>query len=186
MNDVFNSLIKSRRFWAAVASIAVVVLKDRLPLTEEQITNIVLAIGAWIVGESFRSSQATKAAIIVFALCCVCIPSAEAAGPVRRILKRSATVATNATATAHVAIANTAERAGDKYQAALASAQYRAANRIKGHVSRLELVGGIRASGVGYASHDSNPRTCLGRPGQTSAVCAVVRGADGWYSTCVQ
>ena len=186
MNDIFNSLIKSRRFWAAVSSIAIVIFQDRLPISPEQIEMIVLAIGSWIVGESFRSSQATKAALIAFALCCFAIPSAEAAGPVRRLLQRSATVATNATATAHVAIANTAERASDKYQAALASAQYRAANRIKGHVSRLELTGGIRSSGVGYASHDSNPRTCLGRPGQTSAVCAVVRGADGWYSTCVQ
>ena len=60
MNEIFNSLIKSRRFWAAVASIAVVVLKDRLPIPEEQITNIVLAIGAWIVGESLRSSQAAE------------------------------------------------------------------------------------------------------------------------------
>ena len=57
MNDVFNSLIKSRRFWASVASIAVVVLKDKLPLTEDQITGLIMAIGAWIVGESLRSSQ---------------------------------------------------------------------------------------------------------------------------------
>ncbi len=60
MNDIFNSLIKSRRFWASIASIAVVVLKDRLPITEEQITMIVLAIGSWIVGESLRSSQAVE------------------------------------------------------------------------------------------------------------------------------
>lgn len=60
MNEIFNSLIKSRRFWAAVASIAVVVLKDRLPIPEEQITNIVWAISAWIVGESLRSSQAVE------------------------------------------------------------------------------------------------------------------------------
>jgi hypothetical protein len=26
----------------------------------------------------------------------------------------------------------------------------------------------------------------LGVPGQTSATCAVVRGRDGWYSTCVR
>jgi hypothetical protein len=57
VNDVFNSLIKSRRFWASVASIAVVVLKDKLPLTEDQITGLIMAIGAWIVGESLRSSQ---------------------------------------------------------------------------------------------------------------------------------
>jgi hypothetical protein len=50
-------MIKSRRFWASVASIAVVVLKDKLPLTEDQITGLIMAIGAWIVGESLRSSQ---------------------------------------------------------------------------------------------------------------------------------
>lgn len=57
MNDAIQSLIRSRRFWAAVASIAVIVLKDRLPIPEDQITNIVMAIGAWIVGESLRSSK---------------------------------------------------------------------------------------------------------------------------------
>ena len=60
VNDIFNSLIKSRRFWASIASIAVVVLKDKLPITEEQITMLVMAIGAWIVGESLRSSQAVE------------------------------------------------------------------------------------------------------------------------------
>jgi hypothetical protein len=34
--------------------VAVVVLKDRVPLNEQQITEIVLAVGAWIVGESIR------------------------------------------------------------------------------------------------------------------------------------
>lgn len=62
MPPVIDSLIKSRRFWAAVASIAIVLLKDKLPfpVTDEQITNAVLAIGAWIVGESLRSSQAVR------------------------------------------------------------------------------------------------------------------------------
>ena len=50
----FSNLIKSKRFWAAAAVVAVVVLKDRVPLNEQQITEIVLAVGAWIVGESIR------------------------------------------------------------------------------------------------------------------------------------
>lgn len=55
---MFNDLIKSKRFWAAVAGIAVVVMKDRLPiaLDEQQITTIVLAIGSWIVGDSLRAT----------------------------------------------------------------------------------------------------------------------------------
>jgi len=57
MQDILNSLVKSRRFWATVASICVVAFKDKLPIPEDQITNIVLAIGAWVAGESLRSSQ---------------------------------------------------------------------------------------------------------------------------------
>lgn len=55
---MIESLLKSRRFWVAAAAIACVLLKDKLPLSEAQINDLVLAIGAWIVGESLRSSQA--------------------------------------------------------------------------------------------------------------------------------
>lgn len=59
MSFDFQSFVKSRRFWLTFASIAVVVFKDKIPgLGEEQITAIVMAIGAWVVGESLRSSQA--------------------------------------------------------------------------------------------------------------------------------
>lgn len=50
----FQELFKSKRFWATVASIAVIAFKDKLPLTEEQIQQLVYAIGAWVVGESVR------------------------------------------------------------------------------------------------------------------------------------
>ena len=55
---MLNDLVKSKRFWAAVAGIAVVVMKDRLPvaLDEQQITMIVMAIGSWIVGDSLRAT----------------------------------------------------------------------------------------------------------------------------------
>jgi hypothetical protein len=49
-----SELFKSKRFWAAAATIAVVVLKDRLPLSEDQIQQLVYVIGAWIVGDSVR------------------------------------------------------------------------------------------------------------------------------------
>jgi len=63
------------------------------------------------------------------------------------------------------------------YQQALASAQYRAANRIKGH-SYLDT---HRTSGVGWASHDASPSTCLGRGGDAYAVA---QGSDGsFYAT---
>jgi len=56
-----QELFKSRRFWATAAAIVVVVFKDRfsaLGLSEDQVTNLVMAIGAWVVGESVRSSKA--------------------------------------------------------------------------------------------------------------------------------
>lgn len=52
-----NSLLASRRFWAALASLAVTLLQDRLPLSPDQITQIILAIGAWIVGDSLRATS---------------------------------------------------------------------------------------------------------------------------------
>ena len=76
MGDKINSIVTSRRFWAALASIIVVALKDKLPFDEEQITQIVLAIGAWIVGESLRSSQdigriVRSVALLAVLSCCL-------------------------------------------------------------------------------------------------------------------
>ena len=52
---MLSDLVKSKRFWAAAAMVAVVVLKDKVPLDEQQITNLVMAVGAWIVGDALRS-----------------------------------------------------------------------------------------------------------------------------------
>jgi hypothetical protein len=62
MPDILQSFIKSRRFWLMIGGVAVAIFKDQLglPLTEEQINEMVLLIGAWIVGESLRSSQAVS------------------------------------------------------------------------------------------------------------------------------
>ena len=49
-----SELFKSKRFWAAAATIAVVVLKDRVPLSEDQIQELVWVVAAWIVGDSVR------------------------------------------------------------------------------------------------------------------------------------
>jgi len=77
---------------------------------------------------------------------------------------------------AHNAVHNVGERVSNAYQTALASAQYRAANRIHGHCH----IDSQTTSGVGWASHDSMPTTCLGKGGEGYAV---VRGVDGWYAT---
>lgn len=65
------------------------------------------------------------------------------------------------------------------YAIALASAQYRAARGIHGH-SPIDMQ---HTSGVGYASHDSTPMTCLGDSGPTYAS---VRGRDGFYATLIR
>lgn len=49
-----NSVLKSKRFWLTAAAIAVVVLKDKTGLTDEQLTELVLAVGALVVGDSIR------------------------------------------------------------------------------------------------------------------------------------
>lgn len=55
-----DGLLKSKRFWAAAAVVAVVIFKDKTPLTEQQIQELVLAVGAWIVGESIRPVDPPK------------------------------------------------------------------------------------------------------------------------------
>jgi hypothetical protein len=50
----WQALVKSKRFWLTVSAVAAVLLKDKIGLTEEQITNLVLAVGAWVVGDSIR------------------------------------------------------------------------------------------------------------------------------------
>lgn len=57
MPKILDDLVRSRRFWVAVGSIAAIAFKDKLPFSEEQIGNIAVLIGSWIVGESLRSSS---------------------------------------------------------------------------------------------------------------------------------
>ena len=50
----FNDILKSKRVWAVIGTIAVVVLKDRTSLSEQQIIEIVALVSALIVGDSLR------------------------------------------------------------------------------------------------------------------------------------
>lgn len=101
--------------------------------------------------------------------------------PLRSILER-APVRVAVGTTVNLA-ANTANVVRDSvsnaYQVALASATQRAAMRRKGHLMSVEAGHTV---GVGWSSFDSQPNTCFGRGGDGYAV---VRGADGWYSTKV-
>ena len=50
----FNEVLKSKRVWAVIGTIAVVVLKDRTSLSEQQILEIVALVSALVVGDSLR------------------------------------------------------------------------------------------------------------------------------------
>ena len=58
LKEKFEGLIKSRRFWVAVAGIAVT-FSDTfgLGLEPDTIQHVVLLLGAWIVGDSLRSTE---------------------------------------------------------------------------------------------------------------------------------
>lgn len=78
----------------------------------------------------------------------------------------------------------------DPYIRAYESASTRTARGIKGHLTNLEIPkvmkpGCCYRSGVGYSSSNPRPKTCLGVPGETEAVCYVSKGKDGWYATCI-
>lgn len=57
MLNNLNSLIGSTRFWTVIATVAVSLLKDKIGLSEDQITSIVMSIGAWLAGESLRATS---------------------------------------------------------------------------------------------------------------------------------
>lgn len=76
------------------------------------------------------------------------------------------------------AVASVPTTVGNAYQVALASAQLRASTRRKGHAMSIEAG---YTTGVGFSTFDPTPSTCFGVGGNY----AVVRGADGWYSTKV-
>ena len=63
MPSIVNDLLKSRRFWAAVALIAVPVINEKLNLnmSEDQFIATAAAIVGLIIGESIRSSSAKAA-----------------------------------------------------------------------------------------------------------------------------
>jgi len=57
MTDKLKTLVKSRRFWAAIGTVVVVVLNDTLGIPEDT-ANTIVAMGiAWIVGDSIRATE---------------------------------------------------------------------------------------------------------------------------------
>lgn len=55
-----NDLLKSKRFWAAVSGLVVIFTKQFWPdIPDETVTNVVLIIASWIVGETIRPATKT-------------------------------------------------------------------------------------------------------------------------------
>lgn len=55
---LLGGLLESRRFWAAVIGIIVVITEEfGLPITEDQVTFIVMLIVGWIVGDSLDKTR---------------------------------------------------------------------------------------------------------------------------------
>ena len=60
MGAKINSLLKSRRFWVAVAGVVVVAsetVRSNIGISADQTTNIVLVLGSLIVGDSLRTAS---------------------------------------------------------------------------------------------------------------------------------
>lgn len=55
-----QNLIQSKRFWAAISALIIAVAGDKLPFSEEQVSDIVMVIAAWIVGDSLRKTDPSK------------------------------------------------------------------------------------------------------------------------------
>lgn len=57
MGGKFHSLIRSRRFWLAVAGLAFVTAEHfGFQIDPHTVENVVLLAGAWIVGDSLRAT----------------------------------------------------------------------------------------------------------------------------------
>jgi hypothetical protein len=68
--ELILDLIKSKRFWATVSGIAVVIANQFFPtLSTEAVISIVAVIAAWVMGDSMRAT--TKTAILLLCLLCI-------------------------------------------------------------------------------------------------------------------
>tara|TARA_R110002020_G_scaffold155663_2_gene336838 strand:+ start:4032 stop:4211 length:180 start_codon:yes stop_codon:yes gene_type:complete len=58
MGTKLKNLVKSRRFWVAIAGVVAVTAQSLgYDVSSEVVTNVVIIGASWIVGESLRSSD---------------------------------------------------------------------------------------------------------------------------------
>jgi|TARA_R110000824_G_scaffold159358_1_gene333676 hypothetical protein len=57
MIDKLKMLVKSKRFWTAVGTVATVCLQDVIGIPPETAASIVAVAIAWIVGDSLRATE---------------------------------------------------------------------------------------------------------------------------------
>lgn len=55
--DKLISLVKSRRFWAAVGGAVVIALQDVIGIDEQTANGLVALVIAWIVGDSLTKTE---------------------------------------------------------------------------------------------------------------------------------
>lgn len=60
VGDKWMDLLKSRRFWAAVAGLSAIVGHELLGLPEDSVREIVLIVAVFIVGDSVRKIEEKK------------------------------------------------------------------------------------------------------------------------------
>ena len=61
MPDKFKSLLGSRKFWAALTGVVLIAVKSfqpDFPLAEEQITNVIYVIVAYVIGTALEAQKA--------------------------------------------------------------------------------------------------------------------------------
>ena len=55
-----GSIIKSRKFWYTVVGILTTILSDALGLNPEEVNNILMSIGALVLGQGFADMNKKK------------------------------------------------------------------------------------------------------------------------------
>jgi len=56
MQNKITALLKSRRFWIALAGVVAIVFNDQLGIPEEEVNKVAAIVIAWVLGDSYRQT----------------------------------------------------------------------------------------------------------------------------------